>query len=480
MTKPPNIVWIMCDQMRHDCTGYAGHPLMQTPHLDNMAETGVAFNRAYCASPVCSPARASWLTGLYPHAHGQTRNYSSSLIGREGIALHPDCMTIGDVLKNAGYRCGIVGPWHIGYDHRPQHGFTDYWWTYRYQGGHPDCLDEYFKKEGVENLYIKGIPAINSEVQFMHYAVTSDPRQQRTTWTIDRGLDFLRQADDRPWFLFLSVKDPHPIIVTPPHTLEHYPIERIELPETWRDPMAGKPKHQLEQFIDRGRIHDDVTEDMFRRMMAHYYGLITHIDEQVGRVIDQLRQSNALENTIVVFMSDHGEMLGAHGYVAKMLMYEESVRVPCVMTWPAGLGAPMAINAPLGGVDLMPTLLDLAGIPLTRPIDGRSVADALRNGQEPALRPVFAEISTWDAMKAISDDPTDLAARVMILDDQVKYVWNRTDDDELYNLADDPTEMNNLAQASGERARIDSMRQRCGEMVQQTGPAVYEWCVSDR
>ena len=149
----PNIVLIMCDQMRWDAAGFAGSPIVQTPHLDRLAANGVCFENAYCASPVCSPARASWLTGCYPHAHLQLRNYGPKRRGEFGGYLPHDQITIGDLLKRAGYRCGIVGPWHLGDDHRPQHGFTDFWCTYRYLGDHPDPLFDYFETEGVENRY---------------------------------------------------------------------------------------------------------------------------------------------------------------------------------------------------------------------------------------------------------------------------------------------------------------------------------------
>ena len=125
----PNILLIMVDQMRYDCAGFMGHPIVRTPNLDLLAASGVVFENAYCASPVCSPARASWLTELYPHAHGQLRNYTRRLAGLAGARMRPDCVTLGDICKTAGYRCGHVGCWHLGDDERPQHGFTDYWVT---------------------------------------------------------------------------------------------------------------------------------------------------------------------------------------------------------------------------------------------------------------------------------------------------------------------------------------------------------------
>ena len=470
-TSSPNIVFIMCDQMRHDCGGFAGHPLVQTPHLDRLAQSGTVFDNAYCASPVCSPARASWLTGTYPHWHGQLVNYGPTRSERPGARMRPDAVTVGDVLKGENYRCGMAGPWHLGDDHRAQHGFTDFWRAYRYQGvGHADRLFDYFEQEGVANIYGKG-GDVTDDGYHMAYTTISDPRQQRTTWTIERGLEFLEADDGRPFFLFLSVKDPHPLIAVPPELLELYPEEKIELPPTWADPLEGKPAYQQRET---GRLDPQVDAAKFKRMMAHYYALVTHIDAQVGRLLERLEVLDLRRDTIVAFISDHGEMLGDHGFTTKRLFYEGSVRVPCMLSWPQTLPAGRRIAAPLGGVDLMPTLLDLAGAELHHTIDGRSAAAALAQGREPEPAPVFAEISTWRAIQGASDDADELAAHVMVRDGRWKYVWNRFDEDELYDLESDPLEWANLSAV--EPARREEMQTQICTMLERTGPGPYAWC----
>ena len=466
-TRSPNILWIMCDQLRHDCTGFAGHELVQTPNLDTLASQGVVFENAYCASPVCSPARASWLTGLYPHRNGQLDNYSHDLVDEPGRVLHHDCITIGDVLKDHGYRCGIAGPWHLGHDHMPQHGLTDFWCTYSYQGKHPDRLNKYFNQHGINDMYGRGVPDHHEHVQYMRHAAWTDSRQQRTTWTVDRSIEFLEDCDDQPFFLFASIKDPHPVMIVPPDLLNLYPLESIPLDPTWRDPLKGKPRYQFE---GKTRVASSVRDRDFLCMMAHYYALITHIDEQVGRLLKYLDQTSRSENTIVVFMSDHGEMLGSHGFVSKRLMYENSVKVPCVIHWPAGLPKNQRIRTPLGGVDLMPTLLNLAGQPVNEKIDGRSVAEAICSKREPTLQPIFSEISY---NKACGPENAETA---MVLDGNFKYVWHRDDLDELYNLEDDPLEMANLAGHSEQENKIDMMRGTFKDMLQRNGAGPYAWC----
>jgi arylsulfatase A-like enzyme len=473
----PNVILIMCDQMRWDAAGFAGSSIVRTPHLDRLASNGVCFENAYCASPVCSPARASWLSGLYPHAHLQLRNYGPARMDKFGCYLPHDCITIGDVLKAAGYRCGMVGPWHLGEDRRPQHGFTDFWRAYRYLGDYPDPLFDYFEREGVPNLYLPDAPGMTLYENTLEFGTIDDPRQQRTTWTVDRSIEFIRQSDGGPFFLFASIKDPHPRILVPPELLEHYPEEQIRLSSSLRDSLEGKP-----EFQTRGkfRIRPTVTDEQFRRMMAYYYALITHIDAQVGRILKTLEERNLIDNTIVVFISDHGELLGDHGYVEKCLMYEASVRVPCLISWPEQLPSGTRVTAPLAGVDLMPTLLDLVDEAPPTPIDGRSVAGAILNGREPERQPIFAEIASLDAIYHGAQEPEQLAAHVMVRDENWKYIWNRFDIDELYDLNADPGEMKNVASDSDQRNRAALMREQIVEMICHTGPGPYEWCLLER
>ena len=481
-TTRPNLILIMCDQLRHDCAGFAGSARapnpVRTPNLDQLAASGIVCEQTYCASPVCSPARASWLTGLYPHAHSQLVNYAPTRQESPWMRMRPDAVTLGDLFAAAGYRCGIAGPWHLGDDHVPQHGFESFWRTYRYQGkDRPDRLYDYFAREGIANIYT-GQGAGGGEYQ-MPYATLDDPRQQRTTWTIDEGIEFVENSGgapgggDEPFFLFLSVKDPHPLIAVSPELVDEYPSEDIDLPSTWGDPLEGKPAYQHGEV---GRLSDGVEPAQFRLMMAHYYALITHIDMQVGRLIQRLEALGLRDNTLIAFMSDHGEMLGEHGFTTKRVLYEGSVRVPCVLSWPGGLPTAQRLSTPLGGVDLMPTLAELCGVELSAgQIDGRSVAVALRRGEEPEAAPVFAEISSWQAIRGRTQEPAALAAHVMVRDGAWKYIWNRSDEDELYHLDEDPDEMINRASQGDQSERVRELRGKIGAMVQRTGPGLYEW-----
>ena len=477
MPERPNIVLIMCDEMRWNSAGFAGSSIVKTPNLDRLAAEGVCFENAYCASPVCSPARASWLTGLYPHAHHQLINYSPDRMGEFGCFLPEDKTTISEVLADAGYRCGIVGPWHLGDDHVPQRGYGEFWWTYRYQGaGRPDRLFDYFEKEGVRNLY-RDHRDIYTDYGFsLRFATTGDNREQRTTWTVDRGIDFIEADGTSPFFLFLSVKDPHPHILVPEKLLGLYPEERMPLPEDWKDTLEGKP-----EFLktEKGRMDPSVTAEQLRKTTAHYFALISHIDIELGRLFERLEEKNQLQNTVIAFISDHGEMLGDHGFTTKRVLFDGSVRVPCIISWADGLPKGLKIETPLPGVDLMPTLLELAGVDEPSPIDGRSVAGPIRSGRAPAAKPVLAEISSWQAIHGVSDDTDWMAAHVMIRVGKWKYNRNRFDTDELYDLESDPGEMTNLAGRPDMAGTIRNLRGRIAEAIVKTGPGPYAWCLED-
>ena len=179
---------------------------------------------------------------------------------------------------------------------------------------------------------------------------------------------------------------------------------------------------------------------------------------------------------MVVVSSDHGEMLGDHGFVEKCLMYEEAVRVPCILAWPTGLPAGGEVHCPVGGVDLMPTLLELAGAPIPAPLDGRSIAGALRRGQEPPPAPVLAEIASQEAIYRGNRAPDQLAAHVLLRDGDWKYVRNRHDIDELYDLATDPRELRNLATVPAHAGRVGALRRRIAALLRTTGPGPYAWC----
>lgn len=478
----PNIVFIMCDQMRYDCAGFAGHSAARTPALDQMAAEGVRLENAYCGSPVCSPARASWLTGLYPHGHLQLRNYSSSNRGQYGCMLSSQTVTIGDVLHDAGYRCGIVGPWHLGNDADPQHGFNAMWKTHRYQGRpNTDAYINYLRELDLEDTFARdGRPGVKwktcmgKDNPTLPIDVTALPTEhQRTSWTVDCGIEFVR-SQSSPFFLFLSVKDPHPPLLPPAELLGEFPSHRMPVYPSWDDRLEGKPTflQELPWYAARKFGYAGV-----QQIVAYYLALIAHIDKQLARLFDALSDAGIWDNTLVVFISDHGEMLGEHGVFGKCLMYEGSVRVPCLLKWPGHLPQGVVLSELVAGVDLMPTLLDLAGVPLSASVHGRSIASDVCAGREPSARPVLSEIASFPGIYDPQSDDRELAHTVMIRDENWKYIRHRSSFDELYDLESDPGELNNLAQDPQQRPLIQRLWATVGTTLRQQGAGPYAWCL---
>ena len=332
----PNVVLIMFDEMRHDAVGFGGSRVVRTPAMDRLAGEGAIFENAYCASPICSPARASWLTGLYPHTTTQLYNYGPASRGKWGHYLPEEMVTLGDVFKAEGYSCGMAGPWHLGSDETPQHGFTDFWYPYGYQieSAKTDSYFRYLAEKGLLDAFERD----KSKKMMPHLQAGKSPtlvsslpeEHQRTSWTVDRGIDFIGEAR-RPFFFFMSIKDPHPHLAAPKECLELYDPSDMPLSSTWDDELKGKPV-----YLSKNMQHAAVRlgPEGIREITAHYFALITHIDRQLERFFSYLDSECRGEETVVAVVSDHGELLFDFGQWGKGFFYEGAVRVPLFLRWP--------------------------------------------------------------------------------------------------------------------------------------------------
>ena len=491
MSKPPNIIFIMVDQMRYDAAGFAGNSVVKTPTLDRMAGDGIAFDAAYCGSPVCSPARACSHSGLYPHGNLQLSNYSPRRRGCLGYHLPYYVPVISDVLQTQGYECGMVGNWHLGNDETPQRGFTS-WTTMLYQNLETDSYALYLDEHGLldkgDTLAERGkgykygrktesgdvtfstvnfVPMLNrGEIPVAVTAYTA--RHQRTTWDVDRAIDFVRDAGD-PFYLHLSIKDPHPPIFPPEEFLDLYKPSDMPVPDNWQDSLEGKPE---DQRADPRHCAGKIGREKLQIITAYYYALITHIDNELARLIKVLEEMGIYENTVIAFTSDHGEMLGNHGLFTKRFMYEESARVPLIVQWPAALPRGIRSRELFAGVDLMPTLLELAGCQPAVPIHGRSIAAYLKRGAEPSPNKVLSEIGIPSPDE---DDYESLAATVMLRTGHWKYVCNRYGVDELYDMNEDPAEMTNLVSDGLEQNMVKTLQTDLRDILWQQHPGPYRW-----
>ena len=447
---PPNILVVVVDHLRWDDIGVAGHAFVQTPAIDQLAREGATFDNAFVTTPLCSPSRATFLTGLYPHAHGITDNTD------HGVASH-QLPTFARDLQRAGYTTGFVGKWHMGNDETRRPGF-DYWAALRGRG---EAIDP-FLNDGVSTTRVEGYV---------------------TDVLTDRAVAFLEQPRDGPFMLFLAHKALHPNVRQlddgstaaagldqPPGFI---PADRhrgmyAEAPITRRPssgvPPVGKPalERQINDLPPLGP--DTVTTD---RTIRERLEMLMAVDDSLARLTDMLRQTGELESTIIIFTSDHGYFYGEHGLSAeRRLAYEETLRIPLIVRF-APLVRPGSRVGPLTlSVDLAPTLLDLAGVEPDHPLHGRSLLPLLV-GRAPRWRTAFlAEYYSDTVFRRIQN-----MGYQAVRTDRHKYIHYTDLDgmDELYDLLADPFEMENLIVDPAHAETLESMQTELERLLEETG-----------
>lgn len=429
----PNILLIMDDQHRADCLGVAGHPAIQTPHLDQLAYEGVRCTAAYSDCPVCIPARCSVISGLYASTYGKPYFFShqSFPIDRQ--------RTLMALLTRAGYQTQAVGKMHF-YPERACYGFEnmvldfDYAEWLRDAGGFRGGA---FTGRGL------GLNEFDPMLSPVPAPLTN------TAWTVEESMRFLRRRDpDRPFFLWTSFNKPHPPIDPPEPYYSWYgdaPIPDPALGDWVDDPPLAQRLHRESNKYDR------IAPETVRRIRASYYGLITEIDHQLGRLFGLMKQMGLLDNTLIVFTSDHGEFLGDHRDFGKQLLYDASARVPLIIRWPKGYRPErrgVTMDAPVALVDLLPTLVEFGGGTVPDGLDGRSLL-GLAAGEAVEPRPFIPLMhEQYGGMFGLTDG-------------KIKYLWFRWGGrEQFFDLQADPAERHDLAAAAGGDPRLQEWRQR--------------------
>ena len=410
----PDIIFILIDDQRHDFLSFRGHPWIETPHIDKLAENSLYFDHAYVTTSLCSPSRASIVTGLYTHAHQVLDNDTPI---PAGIPTFPE------ELEKAGYHTGFIGKWHMGGSNdMPRPGF-DYWASFKGQGPYND-------------------PEMNIDGERVQYSgYTPDILTELTT-------DFIEaQAErDQPYFLFLSHKSIHEPFTPAPRHQGHFADLYIPRADSAED-VEGKPqwlKNQRESWHgadrDWGLGHTSVNnygdfEGFFRR----YSECMLAVDESVGNIYETLERLGKLEDTVLIYYSDNGYMMGEHGLIDKRVMYEESIRVPAFVHWPDQIDEPSISSEFILNVDLGPTILDLAGVPVPASMHGRSFVPLIE-GDTSSWREAFVYEYFVDP-KAVQT-PTIFGLRTKEYSYMTYHgVWDRY---ELYDMVNDPKQYNNL------------------------------------
>ncbi|WP_226780604.1 alkaline phosphatase family protein [Oceaniglobus trochenteri] len=475
-----NILFIMCDQLRHDYLGCTGHPHIKTPHIDALAARGVRFDRAYVQSPICGPSRMSFYTGRYCRSHGATWN---------NFPLRAGEMTLGDHLEPLGLRTALCGKTHmaadiagmqrLGIDPESDKGRRiaecgfEVW--DRLDGLHPDGgpqpshYNSHLRDAGFEadNPWHDWANAAQGDdglasgwlMENADKPARVDERHSETPYTTTRAMEFIEEAADRSWCLHLSYIKPHWPYIAPPPYHDMYGADDV-IPVN-RDPAERDGAHPVLAAYHQHRFSQAFSRDEVReRVIPAYMGLITQIDDQIGRLMAFLDEKGLTDETLIVFTSDHGDYLGDHWLGEKELFHDASARIPMILVDPsaqADATRGQVCDHLVEAIDLLPTFTDWAGgAPEPHILEGRSLLPLLR-GERPEWRQhVFSEYD-YSARRArkILDQPIGDCRLVMVFDGRWKMVHAEgfrpmlhdleTDPQELHDRGDDPACADHIA-----------------------------------
>lgn len=450
--RPTNTLFILSDQHNRDAAGCYGHPQVQTPHLDRLAESGTRFDNAYTNCPICVPARASLATGRFVHDIGYWDNahpYEGATPGW------------GHRLIDAGHRVESIGKLHYRAD-EDSDGFSRHIVPLNVVGGVGDVMASLRDDPPVRLGSREGITGAGAGTStYLDYDV--DIADRAVAWLRENGPTGFggpaaAGSAQKPWVLFVSFVCPHPPYVAPPDLFDLYPRDSIELPVQSR--MAEWPRHPaLDEFRRVMQWEEPFTEEEIQNVTAAYYGCCTHLDRQIGRVLDALSEAGLTDSTRIIYTSDHGESMGRRGLFGKFTMYEESAAVPLIV---AGPDVPdgNACDEVVSLVDCYQTILDAAGIPLneteTRELPGTSLWPLAR-GDDEAPRDRFA-LSEYHAVASRS-------GYFLFRRGRYKLVYYVDAPPQLFDLEADPLETTDLAGDADYRETLADLERQLRDVL---------------
>ncbi len=441
--KPRNVIFILIDDMRYDVMGFAGHPFARTPNIDALAAAGVHFRNAFVTTALCSPSRASVLTGKYAHKHKVVDNNSPIPAGTTFFPQY---------LQQAGYATAFIGKWHMGNESDEPQPCFDRWVSFLGQGQYYAPGPNYRLNVDGKQVPLKG---------FMTDELT------------DYAIDWLKQQKgDKPFFLYLSHKAVHSPFKPAKRHESLYADVDVPEPATQADTeenYRGKPMWLKNQRNSHHGVDFPYHASLdIKEYYRDYCRTLAAVDDSVGRIMQLLKEQGRMDDTVVFFMGDNGFMFGEHGLIDKRCAYEESMRVPLVISVPGLFPAGSKVEGVVANIDIAPTILELAGLKAPAEMDGRSFVD-LGTGKTAAndWRKNLLYEYYWEW--SYPQTPTTFALR----GDQYKFIqyhgiW---DTDELYDLQADPHEMKNLIEDPQYTATVKQMRNELDEQLRQTGGA---------
>jgi len=478
-----NLLFLFTDEQRADTMAAYGNERIQTPNLNRLARESTVFGNAYVTQPVCTPSRSTIMTGLYPHTSGCVEN---------NVPLPDDVPCLPEMLPEGEYATGYFGKWHLGDEIFAQHGFEEWisiedMYIPHYSEGRDRDARSSYHHYLVEN----GFEPESGTVFGRGQAARLPERYSKPAFLAQETSRFIRENRDRPWVAYVNFLEPH-MPFFGPRDDQHDPSE-VRLPDNF-EAVPTEEQPLLTRLLQRTYPiwgHSGLplkTETDWRRMIANYWGLCSLVDTYVGRILATLEDCGLDENTVVVYTSDHGDMMGSHQLLAKCVMFEEAVRVPLLLRLP-GQTTGRRVPHPVSQVDLVATLLDLMGHTSPDHLQGASLRRAIEEDAAPPQEDVFiewngrnasglghvlredelpgplAEIATMEEAEEAATDPV----RTIVTADGWKLNWSRRGDHELYNLAEDPGERRNLAAESEMRPLMRRLADRIRAWQQEAG-----------
>lgn len=437
--RQPNVLFIMPDEMRGDCLSLEGHPVLETPVIDSIGEGGTYFSRAYTTSPSCIPARHAMMTGLYPSSNG--------MVGyRGGIPL--EFPTLAQTLKDSGYATSLVGRcMHLSPADEP-YGFEK-----RILGStyiKDDDYAKFLKDKAPESGGIEGIGISCNGREARGWPLEESLHPSH--WTVSQARELLGNHEgDQPIFHVTSFYSPHSPLFPPQKLMDDF--MEMELPNLAIGEWASPPSpEEYENDIDSPRVN--MKGEELRRAQAGYFGLIKHIDHLVEGLIDDFKEkSESMDRPwVIIFSTDHGEMLGDHYYFRKCEPYEGSSRIPFLIQASEEFGFKKAqkCTTPVCLEDIMPTLLDMCQVSFSGNLDGKSLVGILRGDSEGVRDCLHTEHATCYSKEQ---------GFHMLTDGSLKYIWRPyTGQEQLFDLNEDPNEIVDLSCSEGHRQHIDNFR----------------------
>ncbi len=489
MPEVPNLLFIFTDEQRYDTLGACGNAKIDTPNLDRLAAEAFLFERTYVTQPVCTPSRSTLLTGLWPHTNGCTRN---------NTPLPAEVACLPEMLPPGRYATAYHGKWHLGEEIFAQHGFAEWRSIEDLYAPHYSPGRDRSARSSYHHWLVKhGHTPDNVEREVFSRPYTSRLPEAlgKPAYVAGEASRFIREHRDEPFVLYVNFLEPHMPFFGPRDA--QYDPAAVELPANFdAPPTEDQPlKTRLFRRFYAEHGHSGLplrTEADWRRMVANYWGLCSLVDTHVGTILEALERCGLAERTIVVYTSDHGDMMGSHRLIAKCTQFEEAVRVPLLVRLP-GQHRQKRVAPPVSQIDLVPTLLDLMGVEPPEALQGTSLRPLMEGGRSdagevfiewngpntgvtadrmgpPNVPPELVELAgaPADQIAAAFGDPV----RTVVTPDGWKLNCSPLGEHELYHLSDDPLELRNLFWQSSLQPVARRLLERVRAWQKRTGDAV--------